>query len=138
MARYTYTLNPERRHESGRQTYQRGMLEKMTVFQLKEICRRERLVIPSGEKSDREGLIRWIMRFRGQQDYRHLITADEEGLARIQDFLNRCPMKLAGGWEIRVPGTIVLYRETGLDELDGEQAAAVDDFGTEWIEHPPC
>lgn len=119
MARYTYTLNPERRHESGRQTYQRGMLEKMTVFQLKEICRRERLVIPSGEKSDREGLIRWIMRFRGQQDYRHLITADEEGLARIQDFLNRCPMKLAGGWEIRVPGTIALYRETGLDELDG-------------------
>ena len=119
MARYTYILNPDRTHGTARQTYRRNQLDKMTTFQLKEICRKERLVIPSSEKSDREGLIRWIMRFRGQKEYRHLTSADEEGIARIQDFLNRCPMKIVSDEEIRISGTIVLYRETGLNALDG-------------------
>ena len=47
MGRYTYTLNPNR-IETERQTYKQSELEKMTTFHLREICRKERLVIPSG------------------------------------------------------------------------------------------
>ena len=68
MSRYTYTLNPDSRAGQPNQTYRRSQLEKMTTFQLREICRKERLVIPTRETGDREGLIRLIMRFRGQKD----------------------------------------------------------------------
>ncbi|HJA71004.1 MAG TPA: hypothetical protein IAA07_05395 [Candidatus Lachnoclostridium stercoravium] len=119
MARYTYTLNPDKIQKNEKQTYRRSQLEKMTTFQLKEICRKEQVVIPTAQRWDREGLIRLIMRFRGQKDYHHLTAADEEGLARIQEFLNRCPMKISTDDDIRLPGTIVLYRGTGIDVMDG-------------------
>ena len=124
MPRYTYTLNPDSRAGQPNQTYRRSQLEKMTTFQLRELCRKERLVIPTRETGDREGLIRLIMRFRGQKDYRHLTDGDQEGLARIQEFLNRCPLKIRGDEGIRVPGTIVLYREMGMDALDGYEIAS--------------
>lgn len=124
MSRYTYTLHPENSGGQPRQTYRRSQLDKMTTFQLREICRRERLVVPARENGDREGLIRLIMRFRGQRDYRHLTAADAQGLGRIQEFLNRCPLKIRGDEEIRIPGTIILYRGTGMDALDGYEIAA--------------
>ena len=49
MSRYTYTLHPENSGGQPRQTYRRSQLDKMTTFQLREICRRERLVIPARE-----------------------------------------------------------------------------------------
>ena len=61
MSRYTYTLHPENSGGQPRQTYRRSQLDKMTTFQLREICRRERLVVPARENGDREGLIRLIM-----------------------------------------------------------------------------
>ena len=48
MNRYTYTLNPGQKEPEMKQTYKRSRLEQMTTFQLKEICRKERLVLPSG------------------------------------------------------------------------------------------
>ena len=55
MPRYTYTLNPDSRGRQPNQTYRRSQLEKMTTFQLRELCRKERLVIPTRETGDREG-----------------------------------------------------------------------------------
>ena len=79
MSRYTYTLNREQKtKEHG--TYKRKDLEKMTLFHLREICRKEQVVVPSAQSNDREGLIRLIMRFRGQKEYRHINTAREGGL----------------------------------------------------------
>ena len=40
MRRYTYTLNPIRK-ELPINSYKRNELEKMTVFHLREICRKE-------------------------------------------------------------------------------------------------
>lgn len=124
MVRYTYTLNADGKKGQSHQTYRRSQLEKMTTFQMKEICRKEHLVIPSAEGIDREGLVRLIMRFRGQKDYRHLTVGDEEGLARIQEFLDRCPMKFRDDEEIRISGTLVLYHGTGMDWLDGYEIEA--------------
>ena len=71
MSQYTYHLNPNRRTEEHH-TYKPSDLKKMTVFRLQEICRKERLVIPPAQRTDRDGLIRLIMRFRGQKEYRHI------------------------------------------------------------------
>lgn len=118
MSQYTYTLHPGKKEEGARATYKRSQLEKMTTFQLKEICRKEKLVAPSLQFSDREGWIRLIMRFRGQKDYRHIDTDIPEGLSRLQEFLDRSAIRLTYKDSIRIPGTIILYRGTGLCEND--------------------
>ena len=106
MSRYTYTLNPGQREPEQMQTYKRSQLEGMTMFQLREICRRERLVSSSPETPDREGYIQRIMRFRGQREFRHVDQGCEKGLERLQEFLDGIHMESREGRGIRIPGTI--------------------------------
>ena len=68
MSQYTYTLNLGG-EEEVKHTYRQSELEKMTTFHLREICRKERLVVSSAKNEDKDGLIRLIMRFRGQKEY---------------------------------------------------------------------
>ena len=86
MSRYTYTLNPSQ-GVTEKHTYRQSELEKMTTFHLREICRKERLVVSSAKNDDKDGLIRLIMRFRGQKEYRHIREFCEGGMERIQEFL---------------------------------------------------
>lgn len=123
MRQYTYTLNPDRT-ERENHTYRQSELEKMTVFRLQEICRKERLVIPAAQRTDREGLIRLVMRFRGQKEYRHIQEACEGGMERLQDFLDRCGVQFLDGPEVNIPGTITLYRDTEMNEMDGYRVEA--------------
>lgn len=117
MSRYTYTLNRgPQKEEHG--TYKHKELEKMTMFHLREICRKEKLVIPSSQSADREALIRLIMRFRGQKEYRHIKTYQEEGMKRLQEFVDRNTIHISDEQQIWIPGTITLYQETGMNELD--------------------
>ena len=118
MSRYTYTLNRDQKTEEHA-TYKRKDLEKMTLFHLREICRKERVVVPSAQTADREGLIRLIMRFRGQKEYRHINTAQENGLERLQEFVQNNKIHITDKQQIWIPGTIILYQETGMNELDG-------------------
>ncbi|EXG85620.1 hypothetical protein K413DRAFT_2410 [Clostridium sp. ASBs410] len=117
MSRYTYTLHPGNT-EPEKNTYKRSILEKMTTFQLKEICRMEKLVMPSGSCMDREVLLRLILRFRGQKDYRHIDAECEGGLERLQEFFDRNIIDVRFDQQVRIPGTMVIYRGTGLNELD--------------------
>ncbi len=123
MSQYTYTLNPNRQKEE-KGTYKRSELEKMTTFHLREICRKERLVVSSSQTSDRESLIRLIMRFRGQKEYRHIQTDCEGGLERIEDYLQTHEIKLSQSQTIQISGTIVMYQETEMNELDNYQVQA--------------
>ena len=50
MSQYTYHLNPNRSTEKIH-TYKQSELERMTVFRLQEICRKERLVIPAAQRT---------------------------------------------------------------------------------------
>ncbi len=117
MSRYTYTLNREQKTEEHA-AYKRRDLEKMTLFHLREICRKEQVVIPPALSADREGLIRVLMRFRGQKEYRHINTAREGGLERLQEFVRNNQIHITDRQRIHIPGTITLYRETGMNELD--------------------
>lgn len=124
MSRYTYTLNPGQKELTKKQTYRKSRLEKMTLFQLREICRKECLVIPSGLEQDREGLVRLVARFRGQKEYRHMEEACEGGFERLQAFLNHCMVSASYDGSVRIPGTIVLHEDLGLNELDGYRIEA--------------
>lgn len=118
MSRYTYILNPNQDKEE-KHTYKQSELEKMTTFHLREICRKERLVVPSDKNTDREALIRFIMRFRGRREYRHIKEGAGEGLENIQAFLDKNDIHFIKEPRVMVPGTIVLYQGTEMNELDG-------------------
>ncbi|MGN0403368.1 MAG: hypothetical protein ACI4HQ_14085 [Acetatifactor sp.] len=120
MGQYTYTLNPGR-EEAEKHTYRQSELEKMTTFHLREICRKEGLVVSSAKNEDKDGLIRLIMRFRGQKEYRHIREFCEGGLERIQEFLNYQPIRFLEAPEVNIPGTITIFQDTEMNELDGYQ-----------------
>ena len=120
MSQYTYTLNPVREEEE-RHTYRQSELEKMTTFHLREICRKERLVVSSAKNEDKDGLVRLIMRFRGQKEYRHIGEFCEGGLERVQEFLDQQKIRFLEEPEVSIPGTLTIFRDTEMNELDGYQ-----------------
>lgn len=120
MSQYTYTLNPGG-EEEVKHTYRQSELEKMTTFHLREICRKERLVVSSAKNEDKDGLIRLIMRFRGQKEYRHIREFCEGGQERLQAFLDHQKLRFLEKPEIDIPGTITIFRDTEMNELDGYQ-----------------
>ena len=120
MSGYTYKWNANR-EITPTNSYKRNELEKMTMFHLREICRKERLVVSSAQREDKESLIRLIMRFRGQKEYRHIQTRCENGLERIEEYLQCHDVLLTDHMDIRVPGTMTLYSDTQINELDGYQ-----------------
>lgn len=128
MSQYTYTLNPGAKDPAEKNTYRRSQLEKMTTFQLREICRKERLVSSDISPLDKEGFIRLIMRFRGQKDYRHITEFCEGGLKRLQILLDSTPMDVKTGEEIQIPASLVLYMDMAVDEVDGYQAQGIGTF----------
>ena len=120
MSQYTYTLHTVQ-EESPATFYKRNELEKMTTFHLQEICRKERLVVPSHQRMDKEALVRLIMRFRGQKEYRHIEIYCEGGLERIQQYLHSHEVQFSNQMEIQLPGVLTLYQQTQINELDGYQ-----------------
>lgn len=120
MSQYTYMLRPNRPEEPVH-TYKRNDLEKMTMFHLREICRKEKLVVTSSQQGDKESLIRLIMRFRGQKEYRNIQTGCEGGLERLQEFFRAHEIQLTNRMAITLPGTITLYHGAGINEMDNYQ-----------------
>ena len=73
---YTYRLSENTGEKTeGKTAYHLESLQGMTTYQLREICQKERLVVPMGSRMEREELIRFIMRYRGIREHRH-ITGD--------------------------------------------------------------
>ena len=94
MSRYTYTLNPSQ-GVTEKHTYRQSELEKMTTFHLREICRKERLVVSSAKNDDKDGLIRLIMRFRGQKEYRHIREFRSSVFWRLRKWIYPVPLRFS-------------------------------------------
>lgn len=123
---YTYRLNPIKKQGNDKRYYKRSQLEQMTTYQLREICQNERLVSSSPSISDREGIIRLIMRFRGRKEYRQIDSYCEQGVERLRDVLNKIPLHIIESGGIGVPASIVFYHGMAADELDGYQITSAD------------
>ncbi len=86
MDRYAYTLKPGKAENETR-SYSRAELELMTTFQLRDICWRERIINGIQAPTDKDELIRQIMRFRGRKDNLFITEYSEEGTERIEELL---------------------------------------------------
>lgn len=123
MSQYSYTLYPKQ-EEKKYESYRQSELEKMTTFQLREICREERLVVPNRNGLEREELIRLIMRFRGRKEYQHILEYEENGLERIQETLKKTKHFVTNDLSIQVPATIFLYPDIEVNEWDGYEVTS--------------
>lgn len=119
MGTYTYKLSRENIDKTEQKTtYRLESLNGMTTYQLREICRKERLVVPMGARLEREELIRFIMRYRGIREYRHITDYVEGGMEALQEFLQKVELKPEAGAKIDVPAHLVLYEEEGIELTD--------------------
>jgi len=120
MSQYTYRLNPGK-ITAEKHYYKKSQLEQMTTFQLKEICRSERLVTTSVAALDRDGLIRLILRFRGQKEYRHIEGFCKGGMERVQQVLDKIPIHVIKSSGIRMHVNMECYNNMAMDETDGRK-----------------
>lgn len=116
---YTYRLSREAgEKKESRTVYRMERLKGMTTYQLREICQKERLVVPMGSRMEREELIRFIMRYRGIRDHRHITSYVEGGMDRLQDFLNKVELREEKEKKISFPAHLVLYEDEGIELTD--------------------
>ena len=75
-----YILNRDgMKKEENRKFYRRKNLELMTTYQLREICRKERLIQGLIDPMDKEELIHVIMRYRGTREELLIYSESKEG-----------------------------------------------------------
>ncbi len=116
---YTYRLTKSPTGETGEKTvYRLQQLQSMSAWQLKEICQRERLAVPMGTRLDREEMIRFIMRYRGMKDYRHITEDVPGGLNAVQNFLRKVDLKEDRTAQVFFPSNLVLYEGEGIALTD--------------------
>ena len=119
MGRYTYTIHKTGEEPIKKQTfYIYSDLIKMTTYQLKEICYKERLVKNVLTTLDQEELIRLIMRYRGRKKALFIKDYEEEGLLRLEHFLKKTKKIELRDMDIRIPAKMNLYEEIDLDYFD--------------------
>ena len=119
MGQYTYRLS--RDHEEKAQpkdVYRLEELQGMTTYQLKEICYKQRLVVPMGTRLDREELIRFIMRYRGIREYRQIKDFAQDGMERLQDLIQKIQLKIDRQTQIAFPAHLVLYEGESVELTD--------------------
>lgn len=86
MDRYGYRLkrNTNEPKEKESRRYHKSELLGMTTFQLREICRREKLIQGVVNPMDKEELVRVILRFRGADEYFLIQKRDDAGLEAVE------------------------------------------------------
>lgn len=116
---YTYRLSENTGEKTeGMAAYHLESLNGMTTYQLREICQKERLVVPMGSRMEREELIRFIMRYRGIREHRHITGWAEDGIGRLQSFLDKVKLLEEEKFQIAYPAHLVLYEGEGIELTD--------------------
>lgn len=116
---YTYKLSRDSREKAEtKSTYRLEDLKGMTTYQLREICRKERLAAPMGTRMEREELVRFIMRYRGIREHRHIAGYAKGGMEALQKFLDKVELKMERGEQIAFPAHLILYEGEGIAFTD--------------------
>ena len=117
MDRYTYTLNRGNRQEKPLGCYTREELERMTTYQLRDICWKEQILNGIQAPLDKEELIRQILRFRGRKEDLYIRRQDEEGIKRLEELL-RTAVIHGVSQAIKGCAKIVVYDGLAVDCFD--------------------
>ena len=114
-----YILNRERlQTEMPEKLFRQSELELMTTHQLREICRKEKIIQGIINPMDKEELIHVIMRYRGTREQRLILQENEEGKAVIEQLLVQRKINVTQDRTLHIPSKIIVYDGLAMNEND--------------------
>lgn len=118
--RYSYTLNRDglRPDEQGTRYYKQA-LELMTTHQLREICRKEKIIHGVVDPMDKDDLIRVILRYRGAEEALLIKHYDEEGSKAVAKAIHSARLQFQANAALQCSAKIVVYNQIAVDTFDG-------------------
>lgn len=117
MSRYAYTLNRAAVPREKLRYYSREELELMTTYQLREICRQEKLINGIHAPLDKDELIRQIMRFRGREEHLFITKRVEGGWERLETLISSARLNLITG-SVQGCAKITAYSGLSIEYFD--------------------
>ena len=90
MNRYGYTLKKAEEKETPQRYYHKADLQAMTTYQLKEICREEKLIQGVVNPLDKEELLHVILKYRGMAESLLIKSYNEGGMQALEKALKKC------------------------------------------------
>jgi hypothetical protein len=117
---YTYKLykNNSKKENTKAGRYRKNELIKMTTFQLREICIKEKLIKNLLNPLNKEELVRLIMRYRGIHESLFIQNQNDNGFERLQDFIKNTEKIIMDDKFIDSPAKITLYDGLGVETFD--------------------
>ncbi|MBO5030501.1 MAG: molecular chaperone [Lachnospiraceae bacterium] len=101
------------------ENYEKSELELMTTFQLREICRREKIMNGVLHPLDKEELIRTIMRYKGKRQDFLIREYRKAGKERLEEYLKKSRIVIKPGEELYCQSQILAYEGLSMEYYDG-------------------
>lgn len=118
MSLYTGKLTGEKVVERMTR-YRRRELENLTTLQLRDICRKERLVYGVSHKLNRVALVELIMKFRGINENAFIRDYDDGNWERLQRNIKRfVNTEVNHDGRIQVPAKMILFQTLAVAQHD--------------------
>lgn len=119
MDKYGYTLTRDSDSiKQKKNRYYRRDLELMTTHQLREICRREKIIHGVINPLDKDDLIRIILRYRGADERILIKKNNEEGFQALQTVISKVKMHYQQDLVPECSAKIIVYQGLSLDYYD--------------------
>lgn len=114
-----YILNREGiREKEPKKLYRQEELELMTTHQLREICRREKIVHGILDPLDKEELVRVILRYRGTREQLLIRQDAAGGRERLEEMLAGGRIRAVQDKTLHIPSRMIVYEGRTMDEND--------------------
>lgn len=127
---YSYKLykNNDKKENTKIGRYKENELIKMTTFQLREICIKEKLIKNLLNPLNKEELIRLIMRYRGINESLLIKEQNDVGLEKLQDFIKSTEKIIMNDKNINSPAKITLYDGLSVEIFDNYTMSSNNDL----------
>ena len=99
--------------------YEKSQLDLMTTYQLREICRREKIMNGVIHPLDKEELIRTIMRYMGKSQDLLIGDYQTDGKERVETFLRKSRITCQSDEKLCCQSKIVAYEGLEIGTYDG-------------------
>ena len=118
MDKYGYVLKQNNNVEKKDKRYYEADLLLMTTLQLKEICRKEKIIQGVINPMDKEELIRTILRFRGAEECYLIEKADEKGMEALERVFRETSLHEKHDRSLKCSSKIIVYEGTAIGIYD--------------------
>lgn len=119
MDKYGYVRKRNTTTVKAGKRYHKSDLELMTIFQLREICRKEKLIRGILDPMDKEELVRVILRYRGAEEYFLIRKQREAGQEAVERVFREVEFRERQDFTFSCASRIVVYEGLAVGFYDG-------------------